>query len=211
MLRSVRWTCVVSVLVLAAPLLAQSRPNLAGKWVLVVEKSTPPTAERHGPEITITQDAETITLTQTAFVVGGTVSPGGGVSSTTREKFEYSTTYTADGAEHPTPKRTLPKEMTAQASAPPPGAAVMGSVQAGESTYRAIWTRDQLVIMSRETTNLTSPSAAPRSINRMSRRALSLDAEGLLVVDLISLVDPTPNGPTQPAPAPLRSVYRKVS
>jgi hypothetical protein len=88
---------------------------------------------------------------------------------------------------------------------------VTGSISQGESTYRAAWTRDQLVIMTRETSVLALSTGTTRSTTRTSRRAFSIDADGLLIVDVITLVDPTPNGPTQPAPVPGRSVYRKAS
>lgn len=192
-----------------APLLrAQTRPNFVGKWTLVPERSAPATPEPHQREITIAQDAQTVTLTQFGYRITVT----GGVPSTPpREDFQYSTTYECDGTEHPTPKPTPPAAPTTVAPTTPPGAVVVTSTIRTDSTYRAIWTRDQLVIITRRTSTFTPSNAAASSTGSFSRKALSLDAEGLLVVDNITISDPTPNGPTQAAPVPVRSVYRKAS
>ena len=93
---------------LALPLGAQTRPNFAGKWTLVIEKSTPSTPERHQREITIAQDGQTFTLTQIALVYSASsvsVPPGGTsapvVSRTPAEEVPYTITYECYGAEHP--------------------------------------------------------------------------------------------------------------
>ena len=151
-----------------------------------MEKSTPATAIPRR-EITIAQDAQTVTLTQVGLIIGRP-----GVPPPTGDEYQYSTTYDCDGTEHPTPR-------------PAPNSPILPALPRGvemsiptDSTYRAIWTRDQLVIMTRTPT-------------RTQRMALSLDADGMLVVDSITLSDPMPNDPTQPAPVPARRVYRKTS
>ncbi|HXT69930.1 MAG TPA: hypothetical protein VN700_09255 [Vicinamibacterales bacterium] len=206
-------TCLVLLvaIALAAPLRAQNRANFAGKWVLVLEKSTPAIPERHQREITITQEAQSITMTQIAYTVSGVFSPGsrGGVTNTPpREEFQYSITYEFDGADHPTPKVEAPNPRPTPSM--PPTAIIQVS-QRLDSIYRATWTRDQLVIMTRESTTTATPSSETHAPRAVSRKALSLDPDGLLVIDSIRVADPTPNGPTQPAPMPVHSVYRKAS
>jgi hypothetical protein len=211
---SANLAAVAIAIAIAIPLRAQTRPNFLGKWTVVIEKSIPATLDRHGREITIAQDGQMLTLTQFGFRSTGvaTITPGGVPSFSsppTREEFQYSTTYDCDGTEHPTPQDAL---MTPVPPKPPtPSAAVVTIAMTVDSVYRAIWTRDQLVIVTRRTTTSTPSSGTPITNRSVSRKALSLDAEGLLVVDSITISEPTPNGPTQPAPVPLHSVYRKAS
>jgi len=149
--------CLVAVAIaIAIPLRAQTtqtRPNFLGKWTVVIEKSIPATPDRHGREITIAQDGQMLTLTQFAFRSTGvaSITPGGVPSFSsppTREEYQYSTTYDCDGTEHTTPQDAL---MTPAPPRPlPPGAVMVSPIT--ESVYRAIWTRDQLVIVTRRTT-----------------------------------------------------------
>lgn len=192
--------CLVAGIVLAVPLRAQTRPNFAGKWTLVMERSTPPTPAHHQRELTIAQDMQTVTLMLIGYrsLPVKITSDGAILSSPAREEVQDSAAYVFDGAEHPTPQLTTPGAPTTVAPPTLPPSYAIWLARHEESTYRAIWTRDQLVIMTRTPT-------------RTSRKALSLDADGMLVLDNITLSDPPPNGPTQPAPVPLRSVYRKAS
>src|SRR6187397_2915153 len=67
---------LVTVAALSLPMLAQTKPNLAGKWEMVYEKSTPvrPAPTPPFPPTTISQDANTITISAVAFTpTGGTV------------------------------------------------------------------------------------------------------------------------------------------
>jgi hypothetical protein len=195
---------LASAVVLTIPVGAQTRPNLVGKWTLVVDKSVPPQVQTHGREITMALEGQTLTLTQIAMRYQMSFVPGaaaGGPPPTLPpgEESPYSLAYILDGAEHPTPIRT------------PVGGAGMTSqtmTLTQESTYRAIWTRDQLIIMTRATSR---SGQAPSPISRVTRRAFSIDAEGQLIVDNITVADPVPDGPTQAAPAPTKGVYRKSS
>jgi hypothetical protein len=193
---------VAAATAIAVPLGAQTaptRPNLLGKWTLVIEKSTPATPERNAREITIAQDGQMLTLTQ--FLA----SP-----APPHEEAQFSTTYDCDGTEHPTkPDVHLASDFTSPKPLGLPSADGPKWVSLVlKSVYRAIWTRDQLVIVTHTTTG--SPSAAIPN-RHVLRTALSLDADGLLVVDSITISEPTPNGPSQPAPVSVHSVYRKAS
>jgi hypothetical protein len=132
--------CLAVAIALAVPLGAQTRPNVAGKWVLIGDQSTPPPSERHQPEITITQDAQTVTLTQSGYMIGGRAvsSGGGGFAAAPRVTYQYSMTYDCDGAEHPTPKAVSVEPQSTPAPAPTEG---WMAVTTTDSSYRATWTR----------------------------------------------------------------------
>jgi len=87
---------------------------------------------------------------------------------------------------------------------PPPAGAVGSTVP--PTTYRATWMKGQLIIIRQ--TKMPSENNALMSV---SRWALSLDADGSLVVDSLNVpMLPRANGPKQEPPVSVRSVYRKA-
>jgi hypothetical protein len=60
-----------------------------------------------------------------------------------------------------------------------------------------------------------TPSFAARSKNtvgqlkQVARMSLSLDPDGTLVVDRVTVADPEPGGPKENAPVAVRSYYRR--
>ena len=202
MSRCVRLVSAVALVTLVAvgtPLSggAQDRPKFAGGWVLVPDKSVPATAAHQG-EITITQDDSTLSLTRSGVMNRGLVVQGGQATAMSSENTTYALAYVFDAADHPSPTAPLP-----------PGAnpaMVMRSTT--QSTYRAIWTVNQLVIITTET---RQPDRNGYAVRRTGRLVLSIDSEGLLVMESISVIDPAPGGPTQPTPTPIRSVYKRAS
>ena len=188
--------CSAGILALTVIASAQTpkRPDFAGAWILVNEKSTPATAP-HQSDITITQNETTLSLTRKSAVF--TSIPGQPVSAAnaTREDITYALAYTFDGIEHPSPTPPLP-----------PGMDAGGIVSLAPPTnYRAMWTQTQLLIL----TYGVRPDRSGFPVRRLSRMALSLDADGFLTIESIAIADPTPGGPDQPTPTPVRSVYKK--
>ena len=191
--------CSAGVLALTVIASAQTpkRPDFAGAWILVPEKSTPATAP-HQPDITITQNDSTLSLTRRAAVFSSIPGQPVSAANATREDITYALAYTFDGIEHPSPTPPMPQL--------PPGMEAGGVVSLPPPTnYRAIWTQTQLLIL----TYGVRPDRSGLPVRRLSRMAFSLDADGLLTIESIAIADPTPGGPDQPTPTPVRSVYKK--
>ena len=83
-------------------------------------------------------------------------------------------------------------------------------VRPESGTYRATWTEDQLVIMTRDARRFTVDGLPPVVMERVIRQALSLDGMGNLVMDTLIVADPVPLGPRQDPPIPMRAVYRRL-
>jgi hypothetical protein len=49
------------------------------------------------------------------------------------------------------------------------------------------------------------------TVERVTRRAFSIDADGMLLIDNLAIADPLPDGPTQPVPLAIKAVYRRAS
>jgi len=210
MLRSRLVVAVISLaLVCVLPLRAQTRPHLAGVWVYAVEGSYPADPNSHSHlDIVIAQDAQTFTLTQTAAVVTLPKRTDGGLPTvpfvSDRVLVKSSSTYVVDGADHPSPDgvsvgtevggSTPPTQMTPE-----------------ESTYRAFWTRDQLIIMTRDTVTLPArPGQAAVRTRRVMRRSFQLDSRDRLIVQRLALLDPVFDGPSQEGPLSVLSTYRRA-
>ena len=191
--------CSIGVLALTVIASAQApkRPDFAGTWILVPEKSVPATAP-HQTDITITQSDSTVSLTRKAAVFTSIPGQPVNAANATREDITYALAYVFDGIEHLSPTPPLPQlppgmDAGTLISTPPP------------TNYRAIWTQTQLLIL----TYGVRPDRSGLPVRRFSRMALSLDAEGMLTLESIAIADPTPGGPDQPTPTPVRSVYKK--
>ena len=166
---------------------AQARPNFAGTWALVPDKSAP-AAAAHQAEVTITQSDSTLSVSRKAIRY----------SSAGSENVTYALAYIFDAADHDSPVSPLPAGLN-------PADVKRPTTQ---SKYRAMWTQTQLVVITQQ---LRQPDATGFSPRRTERVTFSLDADGFLTIESIAITDPTPGGPTQPTPIPMRSVYKKAS
>ena len=181
---------VVGIVVAHVPVTGQGRPSFAGVWTLIAERTIPADAIPLGPQVRIEQTPAALTIAAPVMHVDF----GPGRSSVTPRDFR-SMVYELDGVQH---ARSLPD-------------AVPGSrVQTESVTYRATWTEDQLVIMTRDALRFTRDTRPPVVIERVIRQALSLDATGNLVMDSLIVPDPLPDGTRQDPPIPMRAIYRKL-
>jgi hypothetical protein len=195
-----RLAAVVGVLVFAPALFGQTqeRPNYSGTWTLVEDRATSG-SPRLGKEFKVTQSPTTVSIETTVSVMSGSVPPGGGAMVTERRDMKMSVDYITDGAEH---EEDLPSSMPGRGPLPP------GSVVStpAPSIYRATWLNGQLLIL--RYSKLPSENNALLSVSRL---ALSLDAEGSLIVDNLNVpMRPRANGPKQEPPVSVRSVYKKA-
>jgi hypothetical protein len=205
---------VVVIAALSIPLVAQTRPNLAGKWEQVYEKSTPvrPAPTPPFPPTTISQDANTIAISfvsSTPMLTGSTANSASGQMTSVpregkREDFPYTLTYVCDSAEHPEPDKVPP---VAPTQAPPSGARVT-TMTFANPTYVATWTDGQLVITTRATTRMDPPSPTFKPQQRSVRKTYSIDKDGFLIIESLTTYEPPSSGA---APTPTRAVYRKIS
>ena len=171
---------VVGFVVAHVSVTAQMRPSFAGVWTLLAEHTTPPGAMPPGPQIRIEQTAGALTILTPVMRVRGNLFEG--PPSVTPGGFT-STVYELDGAQHVRPESV---------------------------SYRATWTEDQLVIMTRDAQKFTVDALPPMVMERVIRQALSLDGLRNLVIDTLIVADPLPIGPKQDSPVPMRAVYRKL-
>jgi hypothetical protein len=83
------------------------------------------------------------------------------------------------------------------------------------SVARAAWNGDQLVIVVHSTMQVTWPSQWPAEIDQeiTTREAVSLDANGHLVVDRIVIVDPLPFRTPKRLDLPMswKRIYKKAA
>jgi len=191
---------VVGALVLAPAVFAQAqeRPDYSGAWALVEDRSAAG-SRTFGKEFRVTQSPTTVTIERTTTMTSGAVPPGGGAMVMERKDVKFSVDYIDDGAEH---QEVLPASLPGVS--PPPAGAVGSTVP--PTTYRATWMKGQLIIIRQ--TKMPSENNALMSV---SRWALSLDADGSLVVDSLNVpMLPRANGPKQEPPVSVRSVYKKT-
>lgn len=185
----------------------QARPDLSGRWTLAPDLSTPANTHAFGQTLVLSQSADTFTLEEHSqhvlFTAGGSDPTPRGESSGT-----FRATYLTDGADHDVP---VPTTATAPANAP----RGVSSLQA--KSYRAVYSGRQLIIMIRDSSVLSRGTDQPVTIHRMARQALTLNADGSLTAENLIVADPIPgffffNAPEveQPAPVPVRSVYRRA-
>jgi hypothetical protein len=80
-----------------------------------------------------------------------------------------------------------------------------------ESFSRATWAGRQLVIMTYSRIKTTVPWLTPSVyvMRRTERQGLSMEADGTLVVESLTVADPLPWAPEAPSPTPVRSTYKK--
>lgn len=187
-MRKLAMLVVVGLVVAHVSVTAQMRPTFAGVWMLVAERTTPADAMPLGPQVRIEQTAAALTITSPLMRLN---LRQGRASSVTPEGFT-STVYELDGVQHARPVPAAPGT----------------SVQT--VNYRATWTDDQLVIMTRDALRIRGDAQAPVLMERVIRQVLSLDADKNLVMDTLIVSDPVPGGARQDPPIPVRAVYRRL-
>lgn len=190
---------IVGMLVLAHAISGQTqeRPNYSGSWTLVDADARPPGRRLLGNRFKVSQSPTTVTIETTATNVSGSFPPGGGAMVTERKEVPVSVDYICDGAEH---NEVLPRFLLGVSGNAPLGAMVSAPPA---TTYRATWMNGQLII--------NKQAKVQAELYSVTRLALSLDADGSLVVDslIVSMVSRA-NGPKQEPPVSDRSVYRKT-
>ena len=179
---------------------AQVRPDFSGNWVLT--SSTPEGTAALGTEFMISQDAQAIQINLVGIGFRSASSGPGG----TEMRYPVRITYELDGVEHPTKSISEPPLPPPA----PPRAGVMTS-RTEESISKATWAGDQLVIMLYNKSRTIAPDRTPASVltRQTVRQALSLDAQGSLVVESLIVADPSPWGRKSTSPTPVRSIYKK--
>ncbi len=190
-MRKLALLAVVGLVVGHQSVAAQGRPSFAGLWTLVAERTTPADAMPLGPQVRIEQTAAALTIVTPVMRLN---LREGRSSSVTPGEFR-STVYELDGVQH---------------ARPVPDAVPGSNVQTERVSYRATWTEDQLVIMTRDALRVTGNAQPPVVMERVIRQALSLDANGNLVIDSLIVPDPLPSGARQDSPIPVRAVYRRL-
>jgi hypothetical protein len=106
---------------------------------------------------------------------------------------------------------TLNGEESVRRLAPPAARPGVMSMTTVEQITRAAWTGDQLVIVEHNLSRGFGMDGQPLTSRQTVRKALSLGADGTLVVDLLIVADPWPRQQRQDPPTATRWVYRKAS
>ena|SRR5579864_1605386 len=178
-----------------------ARPDFSGKWVLAPNQ--PPGRDALGHDFSIVQDATTLEVDSTGHRVSLSTSRG---SSET--PFPVRTIYVLDGIEHPSHVIDDPPMTTA--SAPTSGFVMSSGTE--ESISKATWAGRQLVIMTHERIKIIAPNRTPsvNELRRTVRQALSMEADGTLVVESLIVADPLPWAQEAPSPTSVRSTYKKA-
>jgi hypothetical protein len=177
-----------------------ARPDLSGKWVFA--SSQPTGTHALGDDFSIAQDATTLRIDSTEFHLSLSTTRAPSVTP-----LLVRTIYVLDGIEHPSQVIFDPPQTTA--SAPTAGLGTSSTTE--ESMSRATWTGRQLLIMTYNRIKITDPSRTPsvNVVRQTVRQALSMEANGTLVVEKLIVSDPLPWAHEQPSPTPVRSIYNK--
>ena len=193
---------VIGVLVLAPAVFGQTqeRPNYSGSWTLVEDGTKPPVRPLLGNRFRVSQSPTTVTIETTMTLLSGVRSGSGAMVSDSKD-IPLPIEYICDGAEH---DEVLPSSVPGVGE-PPPGAVALASTPQ-PTTYRATWMNGQLIILKH-----TRSRNENNALTLVTRLALSLEADGSLIVDSLLLsMRPKPNGPKQEPPRSVRSVYKKA-
>jgi hypothetical protein len=180
---------------------SKERPDFAGKWTVVPERNVPAGGSGAlGTTLSIDQTASTITIARVSQMTMMAKDAGGRDEPRTIERLTTNS-YTFDGVE-----RELATAAVQMAG---------GGGQARldlTSTYRAVWTTDQLVLM---TLGRAAASLAARTkdqvgqLKQVGRTSIAFESDDTLVVDRVTVLDPEAGGPKENAPVSLRSFYRR--
>ena len=201
MTRRFAFVAVLAASLTVAVVSAQNRPDFSGQWTLVSEKSTPPNTWAMGQEVTVVQDATTLTVERPRVRIH--FNTNGDSTSVPDEPSRVR--YNLDGPE---------TGRVAQSSPPAarPVSASMMTLGFEESATTATWAGDHLVLMTSTTLTITAPNRQPAvtRVRQIVRDVLSLDKDGTLIVEHLITVDPPTSDPHVAQPVPIRSVYRKA-
>jgi hypothetical protein len=183
---------------------ATGRPDFAGKWSAIPERNAPAgTSPVLGSSLTVEQTASALTIARVSAMTVMAKGPDGKDRPQTIER-STTNTYVFDGVE---------RELITAAPQMAGGRGGQGTLDLA-STYRAVWTTDQLVIISfgRATEALAARTKGQDKVGQLKqvgRMSLALDPDGTLVVDRVTVLDPEAGGPKENAPVAIRSFYRR--
>src|SRR5688500_2061322 len=176
----------------------QQRADFSGDWALVPDASTPANQPALGSRARILQRSDELALELTLWFSGD----GSRAYEDTGE-YDAPKRYRLDGAEHSMAGQG--PRVVRNADGSRRGSLMPQWPTAGR--YRATWTGDKLVILSADQLPLLTAGEF-RFVGLTIRTAFSLTADGLLVAERIAIQEPWTSPRPQPAPTPLRSVYR---
>ena len=179
---------------------SQQRPDFSGEWVLVAASSTPASQSALGSRARIVLQAEVLTLEMPLWLLTQSE------PAVETAEFDAPKRYRLDGAEHPMAGQRPRTVRNPDGS--PRGSLMPKWPTAGR--YRATWTGDQLVILSADQLPVLGTDREFRFVGLTIRTALTRASDGTLVVERIAIQEPVPGPRAQPAPVPIRSVYRRA-
>ena len=156
---------------------AQTRPDFSGTWVL----ATPAGTGWCGKSITATQDAITLTLDAGQDPASREDATPRAASRHRAIRFDG-----ADTRQGFPPARPRPDD----------AAATMWIATTVASVARAAWNGDRLVVVTHYTLKMTWPSQMPGEFERENtfKETFALDADGRLVIETVTVIDPLPRG-----------------
>jgi hypothetical protein len=181
-----------------------ARPAFAGKWTAVPDRNSPTgTSPVLGSTLTIEQTNSALTIARVSAMTVMAKGPDGKDRPQTIER-STTNTYVFDGTE---------RELVTAAAQTSGGRGGQGTLDLS-STYRAVWTTDQLVIVSfgRATEALAARTKGQDKVGQLKQvswMSLALEPDGTLVVDRVTVLDPEAGGPKESAPVAIRSFYRR--
>jgi hypothetical protein len=185
----------MAALVLSASPAAQTHPSFSGRWIPSTDPGASNGAPVLGPEVRITQDATTVAI-EIIVIVGN----ASGTTSQTQRLV-----YKLDGSDSPQDVRT--------ASGPADPTRTMAMWTAA-SMSRAGWNNDRLVIVTHDTLKFSFPdgSATPPVETRLRTdwQSLSIEGDGTLVAERLSIIDPLPRLTVVREPRTVRTVYKRA-
>jgi hypothetical protein len=196
-------TCFVVTFATSAILIGQlgvqSPPDFSGTWVLASSGTFPPEQR-----LTITQDASTMSIDGTAYLVRGSHD---GIRSTFSETpYPTRTTLRLDGLEH---SREVIENRPPEPMSAPSARAMRSTTE--EAIYKATWAGRQLIVMRYEKGRITAPSLTPSVVivRRTVREALELLADGSLVWETLTVSDPLPWNRPSTSPTAFQKIYKR--
>jgi len=174
---------------------AQTHPSFSGRWIPSIDLAASNGSPVLGPEVKITQDATIVALE----VIVTTSNASGRTSQPQR------LVYNLDGSDSPQDVRTT--------SGPADPRRTLARWTAASISH-AGWNNDRLVIVTHDTLKFSFPdgSATPPVETRFRTdwQSLSIESDGILVAERLSIVDPWPRITVVREPHVERTVYKRA-
>jgi len=192
---------VAAILASVVPIASQQRPDFSGEWLLVPEASAPSDQVVMGTRVRLVHKTSELAVEMTFHFIAA-----GASTSVDSNEFDAPKRYVLDGGEHQMPGQGPTGRFSS------PGGVRLGTLMPRWPTvghYRATWTGDKLVLISKDELPVSS-SGALRFVQGTIWTGFSYSSDGALVVERLSLFEPVAGSRQQPVPTPVRSVYRRV-